>query len=140
MESRLSLVLRNDLSELERLSQAVSAWCQGNAVSAEAEYHVNLALDEIVSNVIRHGWMDGGAHQLQVSLSCAGNELTVAVEDDALPFNPLEVPAPDITKPLEERAVGGLGIHLVRQIMDGLEYRRHDGKNFLVMKKKITGT
>jgi len=139
MESRLSLVLRNDLGELERMSQAVSAWCRANAVSAEAEYQVNLALDEIVSNVIHHGWKDDGAHQLHVRVSRAENELTVEVEDDAAPFNPLEVPAPDITKPLEERPVGGLGIHLVRQIMDGLEYRRHDGKNFLIMKKKITG-
>ena len=139
MESRLFLVLRNDLSELERLSQEVSAWCGVNAVSAEAEYQVNLALDEIVSNVIRHGWKDGGEHQLQVSLSCAGNGLRVEVEDDAPPFNPLEAPAPDITKPLEERPIGGLGIHLVRQIMDGLEYRRQDGKNFLVMKRELVG-
>ena len=139
MEGRLFL-LRNDLSELERLSQGVSSWCGVNAVSAEAEYQVNLALDEIVSNVIRHGWKDGGEHQLQVSLSCAGNELTVEVEDDAPPFNPLEAPPPDLTKPLEERAVGGLGIHLVRQIMDGLEYRQQDGRNFLVMKKRIGGT
>ena len=140
MESRLSLVLRNDLSELERLSQAVSAWCRENSVIEDVEYQVNLALDEIVSNVIRHGWKDFGAHQLQVSLSCARNELRVEVEDDAPPFNPLEAPAPDITKPLEERPIGGLGIHLVRQIMDGLEYRRQDGRNFLVMKKRIAGT
>ena len=139
MESRLTLVLRNDLSELERLSQAVSAWCQVNTVSGEAEYQVNLALDEIVSNVIRHGWRDAGAHQLQVSLSCAGSALTVEVEDDAPAFNPLEAPAPDINKPLEERPIGGLGIHLVRQIMDGLEYRRQDGKNFLVMRKNLAG-
>jgi anti-sigma regulatory factor (Ser/Thr protein kinase) len=139
MEGRLFL-LRNDLSELERLSQGVSSWCGVNAVSAEAEYQVNLALDEIVSNVIRHGWKDGGEHQLRVSLSCVGNELTVEVEDDARPFNPLEAPPPDLTKSLEERAVGGLGIHLVRQIMDGLEYRRQDGRNFLVMKKRIAGT
>jgi anti-sigma regulatory factor (Ser/Thr protein kinase) len=139
MESRLSLVLRNDLGELERMSQAVSAWCRANAVSAEAEYQVNLALDEIVSNVIHHGWKDDGAHQLHVRVSCAADELTLEVEDDAVPFNPLEAPAPDVTKPLAERPVGGLGIHLVRQIMDGLEYRRQDGKNLLVMKKKMGG-
>ena len=139
MESPLSLVLRNDLSELERMAQAVSAWCRGNGVSAEAEYQINLALDEIVSNVIRHGWKDEGEHQLLVQVSRTESELTVEVEDDAAPFNPLEAPAPDITKPLEERPVGGLGIHLVRQIMDGLEYRRHDGKNLLVMKRKIAG-
>ena len=139
MESRFSLVLRNDLSELERLSQAVAAWCQKNAVIADVEYQLNLALDEIVSNVIHHGWKDDGEHQLHVRVSRAESELTVEVEDDAPPFNPLEVPAPDITKPLEERPIGGLGIHLVRQIMDGLEYRRQDGKNLLVMKKKRGG-
>ena len=140
MESHLSLVLRNHSSELERMSEAVSAWCQGNAVSATAEFQVNLTLDEIVSNVIRHGWKDGGEHQLHVRISRLEGELRVEVEDDATPFNPLEVPAPDINRPLEERPIGGLGIHLVRQIMDSLEYRRLDGKNLLVMKKKIGGT
>ncbi len=140
MESWLSLLLRNDVSELERVAEAVSAWCQGNAVSAMAEYQVNVALDEIISNVIRHGWKDSGEHQLHVRISRVEDELRVEVEDDAAPFNPLEVPAPDITKPLEERPVGGLGIHLVRQLMDGLEYRRLDGKNLLIMKKKIGGS
>lgn len=140
MEDRLSLVLSNHLSELERMSQAVSAWCRGNAVSAATEFHVNLALDEIVSNVIRHGWKDDSEHQLQVRISRLEDELRVEVEDDARPFNPLEVPPPDINQALEERPVGGLGIHLVRHIMDGLDYRRRDGKNLLVMKKKIGGT
>lgn len=140
MEDRLSLVLSNHLSELERMSQAVSAWCRGNAVSAATEFHVNLALDEIVSNVIRHGWKDDSEHQLQVRISRLEDELRVEVEDDARPFNPLEVPPPDINQALEERPVGGLGIHLVRHIMDGLDYRRLDGKNLLVMKKKIGGT
>jgi len=137
MESRLSLVLRNELGELERMAQAVAAWCQGNSIPSEMEYPVNLALDEIVSNVIRHGWKDGGEHQIEVQVYRRGAELRVEVEDDAVPFNPLEAPAPDITRPLEERLAGGLGIHLVRHIMDSLEYRRHDGKNLLIMKKNI---
>ncbi len=140
MESRLSLVLRNHLSELGRMSEAVSAWCRENAVSAAAEFQVTLALDEIVSNVIRYGWKDDGEHQLHVRLSRLENELRVEVEDDGTPFNPLEVPAADVNRPLDERPVGRLGIHLVRQVMDGLDYRRLDGKNLLVMKKKTGGT
>jgi serine/threonine-protein kinase RsbW len=140
MDNELSLVLRNHLSELERMSEAVSAWCKSYAVSATAEFHVNLALDEIVSNVIRYGWKDNGEHQLHIRLSRSENEVRVEVEDDATPFNPLEVPAAEINRPLQERAVGGLGIHLVRQVMDGLDYRRLDGKNLLVMKKKTGGT
>lgn len=140
MERQLSLVLKNHLSELERMSEAVTAWCKKNTVSATAEFHVNLALDEIVSNVIRYGWKDVGEHQLYVRIFRLKDELRVEVEDDATPFNPLEVPAVDINQPLAERPVGGLGIHLVRQIMDGLEYRRFGRKNLLVMRKKTDGT
>ena len=110
------------------------------AVSAATELEVNLALDEIVSNVICHGWKDDGEHQLHVRISRVEDELRVEVEDDAAPFNPLEVPAPDLDQPLEQRPVGGLGIFLVQQIMDGLEYRRLDGRNLLIMKKKTGGT
>lgn len=137
MESRLSLVLGNHLSELNRMSEAVSAWCRGNKISSAVEFHVNLALDEIISNVIRYGWKDSGEHQFTLCLSLLNDEVTVEIEDDATPFNPLEVPVPDFYQPLDERPVGGLGIHLVRQVMDGLEYRRLDGRNLLVMKKKI---
>src|SRR5574337_112145 len=129
MENRLSLVLRNRLSELKRISKAVSAWCRENNISSAVEFHVNLALDEIISNVIRYGWKDPGEHQFYVRLSLLNDEVTVEIEDDATPFNPLGVPAPDLDRPLDERPVGGLGIHLVRQVMDGLEYQWHDGKN-----------
>lgn len=137
MRNRLSLVLRNDLTELERLAQSVSAWCQANSISSETEFQVNLALNEIVSNVIEYGWKDQGEHRICVGAWRLQNELRVEIVDDATPFNPLEAPEPDVEQPLEERTVGGLGIHLVRQIMDALEYRRRDGKNCLVMKKKL---
>lgn len=139
MANRLSLVLKNHLSELERMSQAVSNWCRANAVSPGAEFQINLALDEVVSNVIHHGWKDNSEHHMCVRLFRLDDELRVEVEDDATSFNPLEVPSPDVDQPLEERAVGGLGIHLVRQCMDGLEYRQSNGKNLLVMKKKLRG-
>ena len=138
MESRLSLVLRNHLSELKRMSEAVSAWCQENSISSAVEFHVTLALDEIISNVIRYGWKDSGEHEFCVRLSLLDDEVTLEIEDDAPPFNPLEVPVPDLDRPLDERPVGGLGIHLVRQVMDRLEYRWLDGKNLLVMKKKVS--
>ena len=137
MERCFSLVLRNHLSELKRMSDAVSAWSQENNISCAVEFHLALALDEIISNVIRYGWTDSSEHHFNVRLSLLNDELTVEIEDDATPFNPLGVPMPDLDQPLDARPVGGLGIHLVRQVMDGLEYRRLDGKNLLVMKKKI---
>jgi serine/threonine-protein kinase RsbW len=138
MERRLSLVLSNHLRELKRMSEVVSAWCQENDLSSAVEFHLTLALDEIISNVIRYGWKDSCEHQFNVRLFLLDDEVTVEIEDDAMPFNPLEVPAPNLDQPLDERPVGGLGIHLARQVMDGLEYRCLDGRNLLVMKKKVT--
>ncbi len=138
MVAHLSLVLKNTLSELPRMSDAVSAWCKENGIVDEPEFHVHLALDEIVTNVILHGWKDQGNHELQVRLTRSENVVTLEVEDDAPPFNPLEVPAPDISQPLEKRIAGGLGIFIVRQIMDSVDYHRIEGKNLLIMKKKIS--
>jgi len=73
-----------------------------------------------------------------VKLTLGSGEITIEVEDDGQPFNPLEAPEPDTTKSLEDRLVGGLGVYLVRKLMDGLEYRRHEGKNLLVMKKHVS--
>lgn len=140
IESQLSLVVRNHLGELPKMAETVSAWCKENEVPAAAEFHVNLALEEIVSNVIRYGWKDGSEHGIHVRLWRMKDEIRIEVEDDALRFNPLEAPAVDVNLPLEERPVGGLGIHLVRQVMDSLEYRRLEGKNFFVMHKKMTDT
>ena len=75
MKSQLSLVLRNETEELERMSEEVSAWCKANEISAATEFRVNLTLDEIVSNVIRHGWKDGGEHQLDVRIFLLEDEL-----------------------------------------------------------------
>lgn len=137
MGNQLSLVLRSKLSELERMAQTVSDWCRENSVSAATEFQIILALDEIVSNVIHHGWKNDGEHQVWVRVARLKDELRMEVEDDAMPFNPLEFPAPNMDQPPEERDAGGLGIHLVRQFMDGLEYQRRDGRNSLVMRKKL---
>ena len=64
-------------------------------------------------------------------------ELRVEVEDDGHPFNPLDRPAPDLSKPVNERPIGGLGIYMMRKALDGMDYRRADGKNILVMIKRL---
>jgi anti-sigma regulatory factor (Ser/Thr protein kinase) len=137
MSEHLSLNLKNDLQEIERMANEVDAWWSQHARLEEFKFQLDLVLDEMVSNVIRHGLKDSNEHRILVNLSCDGDDLTVEIQDDGVAFNPLEAPVPDTTKPLEERPIGGLGIHLVRQIMDDLSYRRHDGKNYLVMRKKL---
>ena len=70
------------------------------------EFEIDLVLDELVSNVIRHGLKDGKEHFIDVNVSCDGQELILEVEDDGVPFNPLDSPTPDINEPIEERGSG----------------------------------
>jgi len=137
MKERLSLHIKNDLGEIGRMSQEVATWCQRVALPEETEFQIDLVLDELVSNVIRHGLKDSQEHCIEVNLRCDEQDLILEVEDDGAPFNPLDSPTPDITKPIEERRIGGLGIYLVRQIMDHLAYERRAGKNYLLMRKRL---
>ena len=140
MSRRISVQLKNNISEIERLSQIVTEFGERHHLPPKVLFEVNLALEEILANIISYGYEANDEHQIVVTISLKNGELTAEVEDDGRPFNPLEAPEPDISRPLEERPVGGLGIHLVRSLMDGLEYRRQQGKNLLVMKKKVIET
>jgi len=89
-------------------------------------------------NVIRYGHPEGGKHEILVWLSLEQDCVIATVEDDGLPFNPLEAPEPDLYSPIETRQVGGLGIHLIRNVTDGLEYRRDGDRNRMVMRKHVS--
>lgn len=136
----ITITLKNDLMEIERLSQIVTEFGARHQFPAKCIFHVNLALEEILTNLIAYGYDDSEEHCILVSLSVENEELTVGVEDDGCAFNPLDVPEPELEKPLEQRPAGGLGLHLVRNLMNECEYVRQEGKNRLVMRKKVIET
>jgi serine/threonine-protein kinase RsbW len=133
----MNVVVINNISEVDRLHRSVSQFCREHGLSSQVEGDLNLALEEILVNVIRHGHPEGGKHEIQVRLSLQQDWVIATVEDDGMPFNPLEAPEPDLDSPLETRPIGGLGIHLVRNITDGLEYHRSEGRNRLVVRKHV---
>jgi anti-sigma regulatory factor (Ser/Thr protein kinase) len=140
MEVRhLSVVLVNQRSEIERLSEAVERFGEEQHLSADDIAGVNLVLDEIVINIIAHGYDDEHEHQIHVSLTLEGDILTIQVEDDGKPFNPLETPPPNLDLPIDDRPIGGLGIYIVRSAVNEIEHRREGGRNILTMKKTMTG-
>ncbi len=136
----LMFALKNDLAELERLHQIVAEFGGRYRFTSEMVFRLTLVLEEIITNIVSYGYQDKLKHQISLRLFFEGEGLTVEVEDDGRPFNPLEAPTPDMNKPLAERQVGGLGIHLVREMMDELEYERKGDKNVLVLKKRIRRT
>ena len=137
MNDQLELTLLNQRSEVARLQDQLETFARQHGLAARLLHDVQLALEEHLTNVFSYGYDDTLEHQIKVRVHLTLPELRVEVEDDGNPFNPLEWLAPDIAKPIEERPMGGLGIHMMRKSLDGMEYRRADGKNILVMIKRV---
>lgn len=97
-----------------------------------------IAADEIFTNIASYGFPSGnGTAGVAVEFDMQKRELVLTFSDAGVPYNPLEAPSPDTSVPLAERKTGGLGIFMVRRLMDLVEYRREDGRNVLVLKKRL---
>jgi anti-sigma regulatory factor (Ser/Thr protein kinase) len=119
--------------ELPRLIEAVEVFCASIAASKQDTHSLHLAIEEIASNVLEHGY-GGVPHPLSVCLEAIPpNRVRAIVTDDAPAYDPLSRPEVDTTLPLEERSIGGLGIHLVKKLMDSIHYERRNGQNILTM-------
>jgi anti-sigma regulatory factor (Ser/Thr protein kinase) len=128
-----------DAAQLPALSRFLQEfWTEFN-LPAAAAHAFELALEEVFINVVMHGSHTGGMPRVGVSLSLMDGGVTLTVEDDGPPFDPLSLPAPDVTAKLEHRGVGGLGVFLVRQVMDSVSYLRRGTMNQLRMSKILTG-
>ena len=139
MSLGLSLTLRNHSSEVSRLVDRLEAFGAEAGLPPDVTFRLTLSLDEIVSNVIRHGFDDDAEHQILVTLTVADGHVTATVVDDGSAFDPREAPLPNLDAPLEERQAGGLGMHLVRETMDEIDYRREDGRNVLTVRTSVAG-
>ena len=136
MSKNISVELKNDVIEIGRMSQIVDEFCEANKLTQDTLFALNLSIEEILTNIISYGYDDNDEHIILVRLYMNQGQVNIEVEDDGKPFNPLEVEPPDIHKPLDERPIGGLGIHLVKNHMDFLQYKRKEERNLLIMKKK----
>lgn len=134
---QFSFVLKNDFAEIARLSESVEEIGRKHGIAAGALYAVNLALDEILTNIISYGYAEPGEQFIHVRLAIAADEVVAEIEDEARPFNPLEAPPPEVNAPLPEKPLGGLGIHLARTMTDAMAYRCENGKNILTFRKKF---
>ena len=139
-EPALRLVLKNDSYELGRLAAAFDEFADRHNVGDEARFQLQLCLEEMVLNVINYGFDDEGEHEIHVDLDFRIDSRTVTVNilDDGRRFDPLEqAPEPDLDATLEDRTVGGLGVHFVRKFMDDASYRHVEGKNRLTLTKNV---
>jgi serine/threonine-protein kinase RsbW len=138
--SSFSAVFVNRREEIGRIGEVAEQFGAEQHLSDDMVMSINLVLDEVLANIIGYGYDDDAEHEIHVTMSLEGDALTIEVDDDARAFDPLQAPPPDLTLPLEERPVGGLGVHIVRTVMDAVEYERRDGHNILTMRKTIGRT
>jgi serine/threonine-protein kinase RsbW len=124
--------LNGDLRELDRLASEVGRFCSAYSLGEDAVFELNLVLEELFVNSVRHGGCEGVRDAARVRLG-RGNGIEVEYRDRGRPFDPTQAPEPDIHAPLEEREGGGLGIHLVRRIMREVRYCRVDDGNQINM-------
>jgi anti-sigma regulatory factor (Ser/Thr protein kinase) len=132
------IALENDLRELSRMADELQTFASANGLSEGTLFAVTLALEELVTNTIAYGFDDSGAHVITIALHLDGADVHIRVEDDAAAFDPLGRAAPDFDAPLEDRPIGGLGVHLVRTLMDDVRYARIDARNVVSMRKRAT--
>ena len=127
------------MSELEKIVATVDDLAEQWAISPKLVMQLNLVLEELFTNIVFYGFDDGQTqeHRISIVFSRTDGVLTIVVSDDAKPFNLLEqAHDPGVEKPLEERNIGGLGVHFVKTVMDHVEYARRDGKNIVTLTKK----
>jgi len=115
---------RSQLAEIEPMSEALAEWAHGRGVPARVVQHVALMLDELITNIVMHGYRNRADGWIRVDAAVEDQSLVVLLSDRAPAFNPLDVPEADTTLSLEEREIGGLGVHFVRKIADALSYAR----------------
>ena len=134
MESDFSATLTDGRAGFPALLDAIEAHLAAAGVPPAAAAPVLIAFDEVVSNILDYG----GASSVQADVRVAGGRVAVQVADDGRAFNPIEQATPDTSLPMEAREVGGLGIHLVKTLMDSVDYDRSAGRNHLRFSKAYT--
>ncbi|MBQ9820159.1 MAG: SpoIIE family protein phosphatase [Bacteroidales bacterium] len=136
--SEKHLVLHNDIKQIPQLAGFIEAVAQAGSLNQSTAMSLNLALEEAVTNVILYAYPQGTDGMVEITaIIRPKKEIEFIVDDSGRPFDPTGAERPDLELSVEDRPVGGLGIHLVRSIMDTVSYAREDGHNILKMKKMI---
>jgi serine/threonine-protein kinase RsbW len=135
--SRLQITIPNGLAEISGVVDALHNFSLQYSLSNEVDFALQLAAEEVLSNIILYGFPNGGSHTILMDVHTNGNKVSMLVQDEGIPFNPLEQAPPKKPQTLEEMKIGGLGIHLVRNSMDEISYSREDGRNKLYLTKRL---
>ncbi|NNG00278.1 MAG: ATP-binding protein [Desulfobacteraceae bacterium] len=136
-EGNISIELKNRLDDLKKLNQALEKLADKLGLAPKCKCETNLVLEELFTNIINHGFTDNSDHDIDISVRIEGDELIIRIQDDGVPFNPMEAQEPDLSRPIDKREIGGLGIYFALHFADNIDYKRQGNKNILTIRKAI---
>ena len=140
MSREVTITLTNQIAELERLKEVVEAFGSEHDLETKVIYQINLALDELLTNIISYGFEDEQRHDIVISLQRTGDVFQFRLEDDGVPFDPTQLEAPDVNLPAEDRRIGGLGVFFAKQVMDSVVYERRGDYNVVTLTKAVAAS
>ena len=133
MSEKIDIRITNDLSEIERVQNLIDAFGKERGLIRTTVLNMQLAAEELLSNIISYGYEDDDEHTITLHIAHEDTAVTIRIRHDADPFNPMELPEPKIEASLEDMTIGGLGIHLIKQMMDGFEFIREGKYSTIVL-------
>jgi anti-sigma regulatory factor (Ser/Thr protein kinase) len=139
VDDLLTLKVVNDLAALPQLADELEAFCAARTIPSRIVHRFILALEEVLTNVIAYAFPGDGRREIDVRIAWRDGSLHATVSDDGVAFNPLTRPAPDLRAPVEQRQIGGLGIHLLRTLSETADYRRDGDRNVLTFSMRVAG-
>ena len=138
MQYQSHITLPNDVQATTELGMFVDEVCENVGFDISTTFKLNLAIEEAVVNVMSYAYPAGTKGDVDIDAEADDEQLKFVISDCGTPFDPTQKGEVDTTLSAEDRSIGGLGIHLIRQIMDTINYERVDGKNVLTLRKKLT--
>lgn len=134
MDPSFDLAIGSDINEIPAVSEKLEGALEASGFSPEAVLDTQLAVEEAITNVIVHGYKRPGG-EILITCRASPRAVEIQISDSAPQFDPLSIPEPDIDADVNERQIGGLGIYLLKQVMDHIAYRYENGKNILTLVK-----
>ena len=133
----LRLQVRNRITEIDRVNASFNEFADHQRIPSTIRQKVNMLFDELLNNIISYAFDDEAEHEIEIRVELVQQLLSITIADDGIPFDPFALPDPDTSLPLEERGIGGLGIHLVRKVMDEVGYERLGARNVVTLVKRL---
>ncbi len=135
VSDKISFTIKNKIDGINTAVEHFESFSERNEIAMPVVLKFNIAFDELLNNIIMYGYDDEDEHEIEVDLVLRGERLVITIADDGIPFNPFKQTPPDTMLTVEERDVGGLGIHIVKNLMDEYNYKRNVDKNIITLIK-----